>query len=162
MKTTTENQKNTIYFLQGDLAKDVQVGAVQGPAEHPVNPGVVGVQEGLGGDAVRNEPDAQEEEEEEDIFHLRETHTHTHSHSPVGLLLRGLRSPTTLISGGVFNYHSLHDDNLRAQLFVDGEDVNETQRENHEVYRQHRPARLVGVVCHPARTRVRSFSSSYL
>lgn len=39
-----------------------------------------------------------------------------------------------LISGGVFNYHPLHDDNLGAQLFVNGEDVDETQREDHKVY----------------------------
>lgn len=54
----------------------MQVGAVQGPAEHPVNPGVVGVQESLGGDAVCNEPNTQEKQEEENIFHLQGRNTH--------------------------------------------------------------------------------------
>lgn len=48
----------TVYFLQGDLAKNVQVGAIQGSPEHPVNPGVVGMEQSLGSHAVRNEPDA--------------------------------------------------------------------------------------------------------
>ena len=60
----------TIYFIQGNLAENVQVGAVQGSAEHPVNPGVIGVEKGLGGNTVRNEPHAQEKEEEENILHL--------------------------------------------------------------------------------------------
>lgn len=46
----------TVYFLQGDLTKNVQVGAIQGSPEHPVNPGIVGMEQSLGGDAVRNEP----------------------------------------------------------------------------------------------------------
>lgn len=48
----------TIYFLQGDLTKNVQVGAIQGSPEHPVNPGVVGMEQSLGSDAVCNEPNA--------------------------------------------------------------------------------------------------------
>lgn len=60
----------TIYFLQGDLAKNVQVRPVQGSAKHPVNPWVIGMEESLGGNAIRNEPHTQEEEEEENILHL--------------------------------------------------------------------------------------------
>lgn len=60
----------TIYFLQGDLAKNVQVGAVQGSAKHPVNPRVVWVEKSLGGNTVRYHPHTQEEEEEEDVLHL--------------------------------------------------------------------------------------------
>jgi len=48
----------------------VQVGAVQRPAEHPVDARVVGVEEGLRGHAVRDHPHAQEEEEEEHVLHL--------------------------------------------------------------------------------------------
>lgn len=57
------------------------------------------------------------------------------------------------ISGRFVNYHPLHNDNLGAQLFVNGEDVDETQREDHKVYSQHRPSCLVGVVRHPAKNR---------
>lgn len=60
----------TINFLQGDLAKNVEVGTVQGSAEHPVNPWVVWVKKSLGGNTVRNEPHTQEEEEEENVLHL--------------------------------------------------------------------------------------------
>lgn len=60
----------TVYFLQGDLTKNVQVGAIQGSPEDPVNPGIVGMEQSLGGNAVCNEPNAQEEEEEENVLHL--------------------------------------------------------------------------------------------
>lgn len=60
----------TINFLQGDLAKNVEVGTVQGSAEHPVNPWVVRVEKSLGGNPVRNEPHTQKEEEEENVLHL--------------------------------------------------------------------------------------------
>lgn len=62
-------------MLQGDLAKDVQVGAVQGPAEHPFNPRVIGVEKSLRGDAIRNHPHAQEEQEEENVLYLLGKHT---------------------------------------------------------------------------------------
>ncbi len=60
----------TIYLLQGDLAKNVQIRAVQGSAKHPVNPWVIGVEKSLGGNAVRNEPHTEEKEEEENVLHL--------------------------------------------------------------------------------------------
>lgn len=60
----------TVYLLQRDLAKNVQVGTVQRSAKHPVNPLVVGVEKSLGGNSVCNEPDTQEKQEEEDILHL--------------------------------------------------------------------------------------------
>lgn len=62
--------KFTIYFLQRNLAKNVQVGAVQCPAEHPVNPGVIGVEQSLGGNTIRNHPNTQEKQEEEHVLHL--------------------------------------------------------------------------------------------
>lgn len=48
----------------------MQVGPVQDSAKHPVNPLVIGMEESLGGNAVRNEPHTQEEEEEENVLHL--------------------------------------------------------------------------------------------
>lgn len=60
----------TVYLLQRDLAKNVQVGTIQRSAKHPVNPLVIGVEESLGGNSVCNEPDTQEKQEEEDILHL--------------------------------------------------------------------------------------------
>lgn len=53
----------------------MQVGSVQGSAEHPVDPGVIGVEQSLGGNAVRKEPHAEKEEEEEDILHLEKGHS---------------------------------------------------------------------------------------
>lgn len=60
----------TVYLLQRDLPKNVQVGTIQRSAKHPVNPLVIGVEESLGGNSVCNEPDTQEKQEEEDILHL--------------------------------------------------------------------------------------------
>lgn len=60
----------TVYLLQRDLAKNVEVGTIQRSAKHPVNPLVIGVEESLGGNSVCNEPDTQEKQEEEDILHL--------------------------------------------------------------------------------------------
>lgn len=60
----------TVYFLQWDLAKNVQVGTVQSSAKNPVDPWVIGVEKSLGGNAVRNEPHTQEKQEKEDILHL--------------------------------------------------------------------------------------------
>ena len=48
-------------------------------------------------------------------------------------------------------YHPLHNDDLGPQLLVDGEDVDETQCEHHEVQRQHRSPRLIRVFHHPVR-----------
>lgn len=47
-------------------------------------------------------------------------------------------------------HHSFHNDDLGAQLLMNGKDVDETQSEHHEVYRQDGPARLIRVLSHPA------------
>jgi len=47
--------------------------------------------------------------------------------------------------GGGVSPHAFHDDDLGAELLVDGEDVDESEGEDHEVEGQHRPARLVGL-----------------
>lgn len=60
----------TIYLLQWDLAKDMQVGTVQNSAEHPIQTWVVGVEQGLGGHTICYEPNTQEEEEKEHILYL--------------------------------------------------------------------------------------------
>lgn len=80
----------TVYLLQRDLAKNVQVGTVQRSAKHPVNPLVVGVEESLGGNSVRNEPDTQEKQEEEDILHLFKKKKRERKRSPFNLLFRRL------------------------------------------------------------------------
>ena len=46
-------------------------------------------------------------------------------------------------------HHPLHDDDLGAQLLVDGEDVDEPEREHHEVEGKHRAAGLEGPGQHP-------------
>ena len=58
----------TIYLLQWDLAKDMQVGTVQNSAEHPIQTWVVGVEQGLGGHTICYEPNTQEEEEKNTSF----------------------------------------------------------------------------------------------
>ncbi len=60
----------TIYFLQRNLSKYMEVWAVQCPAEDPVDARVIGVQKGLCRHSIRYQPHAQEEQEEEHVFDL--------------------------------------------------------------------------------------------
>lgn len=53
----------------------------------------------------------------------------------------------------VFGHHSFYDDDLGAELLMNGKDVNQAQSEHHEIYSQDRPSCLIGVVHHPAKTK---------
>lgn len=68
--TMQEYCQCTIYFLQRNLSKYMQIWAVKCSAENPVDARVIGVQEGLRRHSIRDQPHAQKEEEEENVLNL--------------------------------------------------------------------------------------------
>lgn len=60
----------TIYFLQRNLSKYMEIRAVQCPAEDPIDARVVGVQKGLCRHSISYQPHGEEEEEEEHVLDL--------------------------------------------------------------------------------------------
>lgn len=61
-------------------------------------------------------------------------------------------SPSVTGGGFLSPHHSFHNDDLGAELLVNGKDVDQTQGEDHEVYGQDGPPCLVGVTDHPAKS----------
>lgn len=61
----------TVYFIQWNLAKYLQVGTIKHPPEYPFHLAVVGMKQSLSCHTIGNEPHTQEKEEEENIFHLQ-------------------------------------------------------------------------------------------
>ncbi len=70
MCSKQEYWQRTIYFIQRNLSKYMEVWAVQCPAEDPVDARVIGMQKGLCRHSIRYQPYAQEEQKEEHVFDL--------------------------------------------------------------------------------------------
>lgn len=123
----------------------MQVWSVEHPAEDAIRTGVVGVKQSLIGHAVRRDPHAQEEEEEEDVFHLDRGEGSSRSRYNVNPARKrfGKRKYTDE------SHHLAENDDFRSQLFVNGEDVNETEGEDHVVQTHDTSAKSIRPLKHP-------------
>lgn len=59
-KVRGEGNLLTVYFIQWNLAKYLEVGTVEHPSEYPLHSAVIGVKQSLSCHTIGNEPHAQE------------------------------------------------------------------------------------------------------
>lgn len=60
-KVRGERNFLTVYFIQWDLAKYLEVGTVKHPSEYPLRSAVIRVKQSLSCHTIGNEPHTQEE-----------------------------------------------------------------------------------------------------
>lgn len=127
----------TVHFLLRDLPEDLQVGPVEDAAQDFREVLVLRPKETLRGHPVGNQPHAEEEQEEEHVLHLQEEELRP-SLAPPFLALAPPSSPLAPPP-----HHLADDDDLGPQLFIDREDVQKAQREDHEVEAEDSAAQVI-------------------